>query len=295
MTKAKRTIIAIRGDTQVGHSGGLVNPDTQIPDLDIDESGRYIVTGWRRIQPRPIQRKLWDWHEQDRSAIRDLADKDEIVFLEMGDLTQGGIFKDDLDQIGLNEQVTMSRWICTPWLDIPNVKRMYIAKGTGVHLWGMGATETLLTAQLNSLYPKKKVKISDHWMLNMDGFRMDVAHHGNGVGIRNWTRGNVFDLYLKSILMDDINVSDYIPNVVLRAHYHEFVYRRAIHQVKDKLWELPGFVTPPYCFIGDHATKVCKSPAFMGVGMMALEIINGKLYDWHRFTHYVDLRIEEKL
>lgn len=295
MSKYKRTILAVRGDTQGGHAGGLLNPETLVPDVAIDEEGKTVVTGWRHIEPRPVQAQLWKWHMQDMAEVRSLAGKDEIVFMEMGDLTQGARFTDDLDENGLNTQVVISRWNCTPWLDLPNVEKMYIVKGTGVHVWGEGATETLLTAQLKNEYPKKQIKINDHWLLNVDGFTADVAHHGPGAGIRNWTKGNVFELYVKSIMMDMIDLQEPVPQVVLRAHKHEFIYRRAIHQVKDQIWELPGFISPPYCFIGSHAQKVMNSPSFMGVGVLALEILDGKLYQWHPFTHYVDLRTREML
>jgi hypothetical protein len=295
LKKYHRTIIAVRGDTQGGHAGGLLNPETLIPDWDIDEAGQRVITGWRHIEPRPVQKQLWRWHEQDMANVRTLAGKDEIVFLEMGDLTQGGIFKDDLDENGLNTQVVISRWNCTPWLDLPNVQRMYIVKGTGVHVWGEAATETLLTAQLKAEYPKKSVKINDHWILDLDGFLIDMAHHGPGAGIRNWTRGNVFELYCKSILRDSIDMAEPIPHVILRGHKHEFIYRPVTHQTKNKIWKADGFITPPYCFIGSHAQKVMNSPSFMGVGILALEVLDGKLYQWHPFTHYVDLRTMEVL
>jgi hypothetical protein len=76
---------------------------------------------------------------------------------------------------------------------------------------------------------------------------------------------------------------------------HEFTYAHAIHQVTGRVWQLPGFIVPPYCFIGSHAQKVMKSPSSMGVGTLAFEIVGGSLYKWHAFTHFVDLRTEEIL
>ena len=295
MPKSKRTIIAIRGDTQGGHAGGLLNPETQIPDVGIDEAGERVITDWRTIELRPVQKQLWKWHMEDMANVRALAGKDEIIFLEMGDLTQGGIFKDDLDENSLNAQVIISHYNCTPWLDLPNVQRMYIVKGTGVHVWGEGATETILTKMLKAEYPKKQVKITDHWLLNLDGFLMDVSHHGPCAGIRNWTRGNTFELYCKSIMRDCIDLGQPVPNVILRGHKHEFILRRAVHQTSNKIWETAGFITPPYCFIGSHAQKVMNSPTFMGVGTLALEVLDGRLIGHHPFTHFVDLLTKEIL
>lgn len=289
----KRTIIAVRGDTQGGSSVGLVNPNTKIPDNGILENGREVFNGWRNPELRPVQRKLWQWHTEDLDNIKKLAGKDNIVFVEMGDMTQGNVFKDDLAEISLSGQYFVSKWNTIPILKIPNVTHLYIVKGTGVHVWGEGSTETMLTYYLKDKFPAKKIEITDHWFLNVGGFKLDISHHGPGAGIRNWTRGNIFELYMKSILFDSIDIEEELPDVVLRGHQHEFIYRRAVHQVKDRIWELPGFIVPPYCFIGSHAQKVVKSPSYMGVGMLAFEIINGSLYKFHPFMHYVDLRTRE--
>lgn len=291
--KYSRKVLAVRGDTQSGHAGGLLNPDTLFPVVAIDDNGKKVIDGWEEAKLNPVQTRLWKWSEEDRAGIKKLAGKDEIVFIEMGDMTQGNIFKDDLQETSLSRQMIASYHNSLPWVDMPNVKRMRAVKGTGVHVWGEGSTETILTMLLKRDFPKKDIAISDHYLLTVDGLRVDVSHHGPGAGMRNWTRGNVFELYARSILMDDLNADRQPPNLLLRAHKHEFTAAHALHQVKGNVWKLPAFIVPPYCFIGSHAQKVMNSPSMMGVGTMAFEVINGKLYDWHAFTHYVDLRTEE--
>jgi hypothetical protein len=293
--KFSRKIIAIRGDTQSGHSGGLLNPETVFPVMGIDAAGKKVVEDYEEASLNPVQRQLWEWSEADRESVRELAGRDEIVFVEMGDMTQGARFTDDLAETSLSRQTLISFSNALPWLGMENVKRMRAVKGTGVHVWGEGSTETILTMLLAKQYPKKDVRIADHYLLNVDGYRLDVSHHGPGPGMRNWTRGNAFELYVKSILLDDLNAKREPPSMVLRAHKHEFTYAHAIHQVMGEVWQLPAFIVPPYCFIGSHAQKAANSPSSMGVGVIALELINGKLLDWHAFTHYVDLRTQEVL
>ena len=295
MKKYTRKIIIARGDTQSGHAGGLLNPETVVPTVDLDKNGKKVVSGYEDVKPNPVQRRMWQWTQADLKEVRKLAGNDEIVFIEMGDMTQGNVFKDDLAEASLSKQVWISFYNSKPWLDLPNVRRMRAVKGTGVHVWGEGSTETILTFMLQKEYPKKDIRISDHYLLNIDGFILDISHHGPGAGMRNWTRGNAFELYVKSILLDDLNALRIPPHVILRAHKHEFTYAHAIHQVNGRVWELPGFIVPPQCFIGSHAQKVMNSPSTMGVGTLALELINGKLYQWHALTHYVDLRTEEVL
>lgn len=283
----------MRGDTQSGHAGGLLNPETVFPVIAINDAGKKVVDGYEEATLNPVQKRLWKWSEEDRANVRTLAGKDEIVFIEMGDMTQGVRFTDDLKETSLSRQVISSYHNSMPWLEMKNVKRMRSVKGTGVHVWGEGSTETLLTMLLQKEFPEKDVRIADHYLLSVDGFLIDIAHHGPGAGIRHWTRGNVFELYAKSILMDDVNVDRLPPHLLLRAHKHEFTAAHALHQVNGRVWRLPAFIVPPYCFIGSHAQKVMSSPSMMGVGTLAFEILDGKLYGEHYFTHYVDLRTEE--
>lgn len=293
--KYSRKIVAIRGDTQSGHAGGLLNPEAVFPVVGFDPKGKKVVEDYEDAQLNPVQKQLWKWSEQDRENVKKLAGSDEIVFVEMGDMTQGARFTDDLKETSLSRQTITSFHNSLPWLGMDAVRRMRAVKGTGVHVWGEGSTETLLTMLLQKEYPKKDVKIADHYLLNVDGYLIDVAHHGPGPGMRNWTRGNAFELYVKSILLDDLNVGRTPPHIVLRAHKHEYTYGHAIHQVKGTIWKLPGFIVPPYCFIGSHAQKATNSPSSMGVGTLALELVNGKLLEEHAFTHFVDLRTEEIL
>lgn len=293
MPKYRRRIIAIRGDTQGGHSGGLLNPETEFPDVDITESGDRIIKGYSHRELRPVQKRLWQWHEEGRQEIQKLAGKDPITFLELGDMTQGDYYKDNLAEAQLNSQVVISRWNMRPWLTMKQVKKTLISKGTSVHVWGDGQSETLLTAWLSALYPEKDIQIAHHWLYNADGFLIDTAHHGSGPGIRNWTKGNVFSLYMKSELRDSLDRGEQPADMFLRAHFHTFTYGNAFHQIDSRIYKAEGYIIPPFCFIGAHAQKVIRSPGRMSIGLIALEIVNGKLLDTHVFLHTLDLRVRE--
>lgn len=273
----------------------MCNPDTQIPVLTLDDDGEVVCDGYDTPHLSPVQKKLWEWHTKDIEKVRELANDDEIILLEMGDLTQGNLFKDDLAETSLEAQYFIAKASLYPWLELPNLERVYVVLGTSVHNWGVGSSETMLTHHLMDEYPDKKFTVSNHYLMSIDEFKIDVAHHGPGPGIRNWTRGNVLRLYSESILSDDIAYGVAPPNLLLRAHFHEFVAAHATRVVGDKLWELPAYIAPPYCFIGAHAIKACKSPTRMSVGVLAFEIINGRLMKTYPFLHTVDLRTKEVL
>jgi hypothetical protein len=252
-----------------------------------------LTGGFRKPEVRPIQKHLWRWHEEDRLAIRDLAGKDRIVFVEMGDMTQGVVFKDNLAETELASQVAMAEWTIRPWLEMENVKAVRIVQGTGVHLWGTGSTEKIIASKLREQYPNKNINIANHYALDVDDFLMDIAHHGPGPGSRNWLKGNVLRLYAQSEMMDLVVMQKPVPSLMLRAHFHEMTTATATYQVGGKIWEMSAWITPPYAFINNHAQKAVRSPGRMGIGMLAFELINGKLYDKHTFMHYVDLRTRE--
>lgn len=290
--KYNRHIIAIRGDNQAGHSGGLLNPETQYPVFSVNEKGNRVITAYEDAHLRPIQTMLWDLHQSAYNSIIKLAEKDPITFVEMGDLTQGNIFKDDLDINSLSEQTIAAYYNTKPWAKIAH--EMYFVRGTGVHLWGEGSTETILTMLLRRDFPKLSINIASHYLLDVGGFLIDVAHHGPGPGKRAWLRGNEFSIYLRSILMDDIALNpDKMPNIVLRAHKHEFTRGIGFYQGGGKYYELPGIITPPFCFIGDHAQKTENSPSRMNMGMIAIEVINGQFHKLHPFVCSLDLRTLE--
>jgi len=290
--KTRRVIVAVRGDTHAGHAGGLLNPETLLPERDLGENGQTVIAGWRRAELRPVQGRLWQWHEQDREKIRELAGKDEIILLDMGDMTQGVKYSDDLGMAAISDQVFAAQWGFAPWLDMPNVRAAFLVNGTGSHTLG-GTTETMLTMLLKGQHPKTRIEIVEHWLLSVGGYTIDVAHHGPGPGIRAWTRGNVWELYLRSILLDELALGHELPDMALRGHMHALTYGRAIHQAGGQVWELPGWITAPYCFIGQYAQQVGRSPGGMMVGMLAFEIVDGRLIGTHPFSHVIDLRVTE--
>lgn len=293
--KHRRVIVAVRGDTHAGHSGGLCNPETQLPELDISPDGQVIIAAWNPVSLRPVQARLWEWHEQDRGEIEALAGRDDLILFEMGDLTQGVKYLDDLDKPSISEQVFGGMWNLAPWLEMKSFRGAFLVNGTGSHTWGPDGSESLLTMLLKQRYKGRRIDIVQHWLLSVGGFRFDVAHHGAGAGIRAWLRGNVFDLYLKSILMDCLMNGTERPDMVLRAHVHTPTKGVGRLQSGGQVWELPGWISGPYCFIGGHGQQAAKSPGGMTISMMAFEIVDGRLLETHQFTRSVDLRVKEAI
>jgi len=294
----KRVILVAIGDKQAGHAGALINPEAQIPVIEIDkDNGRHVVTGYEHPSLSPMQKQLWEWHEHDRQEIQNLAGKDPIVYLGMGDETQGGYYKDDLKDVSLAAQFLHSYHNAKPWMDMNSVKAAYFVQGTSVHLWGAGDTETILIHNLRIEYPKKRIELTQHWELDVDGLLVDIAHHGPGPGMREWTRGNILRLYTRSLMQKLHNNGKRPPDLLLRAHFHQPLCEIVTLNLDEEILRTESWITPPQCVIGSHGQKSTQSVSQMHVGMLAFEIVNGKLIETHYkpFWHTFDLRVREKV
>jgi len=298
MPKYKRAILVPLGDKQAGHSGALVNPETELPIWEFDSADKkFVQNGTENPTLSPMQKQLWKWHEQDRKKVADLAGKDPIIYLGMGDETQGGIFKEDLQTVSLAKQWLYSKYNMQPWLDMPQVKAAYFAQGTSVHLWGAGDSETVLVHHLKEMYPKKRIELTQHWELELNGKLIDVAHHGPGVGLREWTKGNTLRLYTKSLMQKLHDNRKQTPDLLLRAHYHQPITETVTLNLDEEILKCEAWITPPYCIIGSHGQKATQSVSQMHVGFLAFEIIEGLPIKTHYkpFWHTFDLRVKERI
>ena len=296
MPKYKRVILLPLGDKQAGHSGALVNPETQIPVIEFDRITKSrVVTGHEYPQLSSIQKDMWNWHERDRLEIGKLAGKDPIIYIGMGDETQGGVFKDNLKENSLSVQYLISYNNMIPWLEMKQVKTVRFVKGTSVHLWGDGDTETMLTHELSQEFKNKDIKMAPHWALDIDGFLVDIAHHGPKPGSREWTKGNGLRLYTQSIQDYLHDNGKRIPDLLLRAHFHQPISEVVTKNLDTRRYRTEAWITPPQCFIGGHGQKVTQSVSMMHIGMLAFEIVNNRLLETHEFMHSIDLRVQERI
>jgi hypothetical protein len=95
---------------------------------------------------------------------------------------------------------------------------------------------------------------------------------------------------MRSILIDETSYGGVTPDVILRGHKHEYTRAWAWHQVGGRYWECAGIITPPMAYINAYAVAATQSISRLSIGMVALEVINGKLHQVHPFVHFVDLR-----
>lgn len=291
-----RKLLALESDPHANNKWGLLNPETQIEAVTPD--GQYYI---EEVDLNPEQEFLWSLREQNIEKLVNLADGDEILYFNMGDIGQGN--KHPTEKVSqvpyAAEQI--AEWNMRPILDLPNVQKARIIYGTEAHdLIGHSETRSL-EHTLKLIYPDKDIRAFFHGLADVDGFTLDYSHHGPSTGIRDWTEGNQMRYYTKSLMAEHLNRGMKPPDFVVRGHFHDYHWET----VRKWIWEHPtipkGWLTthfviiPSMCGLGSYARKVTRSEHEIVNGMMVMELIDGELLTIHDFVVTRDLRTREIL
>jgi hypothetical protein len=287
---ARRVILLFVADEHAGNRLGLMNPDVVL--FRQDETGELVE--WKPPLGA-LQSKLWAWFKADVAAVAELAGNDEIVYVHQGDVVQGTKHRNL--QVGDREanQLLIAVANQEPILRLPNVEQARFVAGTAAHD-GIGASRCVEVVQvLKMQYPAVQFKVLYHGVLNVDGFRVDYAHHGPHPGSRYWLDGNALNWYVRDQVTQDLVRRRDPPRAFTRAHQH--AYRHIVYcaTVDGEEQRFDGVLLPSWCGMQDYAYKVTRSAPWQAFGMVALEVVGGELVSVHPFVHELDLRTEEEL
>ena len=287
----KRAIIAAFGDSHSGHVLGLLNPETKIKAWD-ELGNKY----WYCPELNKSQEYLWhDCYIPDIENVKKLAGKDPIVVFHAGDLTQGNKYISQWVSTRSSDQIYMAEASMLPWFQLKNLVATRLARGTDSHGFGEGTADLTVEGLLQRRFPKRNIEVVYHGLAEILGIKVDYAHHGPYTGSRNWLKGNVARYYLRSAMMDEIQMGNVPPHLYIRGHFHNYVeeYLRisnAQHAYKSWLTVLPS-----YCLMSDYARQATRSQFSITNGMVAYEVIDNKIVEIHPFTHTIDIRTKEKI
>lgn len=291
MAKSSRLIVAVRSDTHGNHRFGLINPDTVF--LYEDGHGGSSTERPKLLQ---TQEHLWEMAEEDRKAVAKLAGKDPIILFDLGDMGQGAAngFGNGKELVSTRpaDEIRIATANYEPWLRMANVQHVRFFKGTAYHEGGQGSL-AMTVADLLAARHGKDVQAQYHALDTVGGITFDLAHHGPPPGIREWIRGNVLELYTRSLMMGELLAGREPPQVILRGHYHQFATRVVSVILATRTIETRAAILPSYCMIDDYARKVARSPSQVVIGMLAYEIIDGRLVAQHELRRTIDFRTME--
>lgn len=286
-----REIIVGMADSHAGNNQALLNPDT-ILERD-DESGQVHSY---HPQLTPFQELVFANYMEHINKVVKLAGKDKITLIHNGDLTQGNRFEENWVSSRLSDQIMIAYYNLKPWMKLKNLSLIRIAKGTGVHVFKEGSSEIIVSRLLQSEFQDKNISCIYHGLLTLNNFIIDYAHHGPFPGSREWLKGNISLLYLKDIMKRSLKSGHRPPDLVLRAHFHEYSRAQHVEQWGDNDEYISTLVTlPSYCGGGDNGIKASRSRDTLQIGLCAFEIVDGKLLTVHRFFENYDIRTKETI
>lgn len=285
-----RTIIAVISDTHAGHKLGLCNPDVVLNEERVDGS----------IQPyhprlNSIQEYLWDAYTNDMNAVLKWAAGSRIILLHNGDATQWVKHSEHLMSTRIADHITIAVDNIKPWLN-NGVEIVRFSKGTDSHVGGEGSTEILIGQQLAALYPESNISTVYHGLIQLEGLGIDYAHHGPPPGSRKWLVGNQARYNLRDFMLGELLKGNIPARILLRAHYHEWIPPETLAmEYKGVTYWSTMVLTPSYCGIGSYGHKATRSATSQTHGLVAIEVIDGKLGEIKSIKRTLDLRTEENL
>lgn len=288
----KRDILVAMADSHGGNNQALLNPDTVL-ERD-DESGQS-----HKYNPQltPFQELVYSNYLEHMYKVKQLAGRDKIFLIHDGDLTQGDRYEENWVSSRLSDQILIAYYNLRPWMEFKNLNVVRLAKGTGVHVYKEGSSEILVAKLLQNEFPDRNISCVYHGLLTLNNFSIDYAHHGPFPGSRDWLKGNVAQLYLKDIMKRSLKRNIKPPDLVLRAHFHEYIRTNNIEWWGESNDEyISTLVTlPSYCGGSDNGIKASRSRDTLQIGLCAFEIVDGKLLDVHRFFETYDIRSKETI
>jgi hypothetical protein len=225
MPKRKAVVIAITSDLHAGSTVALCPPHIQL-----DDGGEYHAS--------KAQRWLWDcwtdfWRKVDAERV---TQKAELYQVYNGDLVDGN--HHGTTQI-LSGNPTAQAAVVNAILAVPMAlkpDKIWFIRGTEAHVGPSAAFEERIALGLSKdrrPVVKEDSGNASHWHVKLDvqGYRMDFAHHGR-VGTRPWTKPNVVMNLAAEIFYQHAESEQPYPHLAVRSHMHQFVDTGTAHKVR---------------------------------------------------------------
>ncbi len=282
-----RTILLALGDNHSGHKLGLMAPETKL--FDQDEMGNVVEY---IPELTAFQKYLWgEVYLPGLQEVETWAAGDRVVILHGGDPTHGKGFMDQLTSTRLDDQLEVAIVALRRMMEIQGTSCVRFVVGTGVHEFGEGSAPLRIAKTFKREFEGIDVGALYHGLGQVEGLNVDYAHHGPGAGIRSWLSGNNVRFYLRDFMLRSILNGEKPPDLILRHHTHQLCDETV--SLGDHVSRI--VVVPSLCGLGDYGRKVTRSAFELVNGMVAFEVVNGKIMDTKMLMKKLDVRTREIL
>jgi len=204
------------GDLHAGSTLGL-HPLAGTP---LDDGGTY--------HPTKGQRWLYDkWSNRFWPRVAETR-REKLALLLNGDLLDGNHHgTTQLASGNPSVQLDVLDSLLAPALDLkPDL--IVITRGTAAHTGGSACFEELAAKRLRDrclpVHPHESTGALTWWHFTAEfsGVLIDMAHHGQGLPKRGWTKENGANLHAADIFFKHAKAKRRWPDLVLRSHIHVF-------------------------------------------------------------------------
>lgn len=283
---SKDTILYVISDTHCGHKLGLINPETELFDEGTGKTYRPAINEYQQF--------LWELYLYSIEKAKEISKNKDIVIIILGDITQGTKYPEQLLSTKVADQISIAQQMLKPLLSLKNIRALRMVFGTGSHEFGEGSSMLILKDEIAPIFPKVNVNVITHGLLNIKDTLIDYAHHGPGVGIRDWLNGNELRFYLKNIIYKEIKNNNKVPDLVLRGHVHGFSNESIYWIENDEIKKSTITSLPSMCGMGEFGRQSSRSNHLLSNGIVLYEI-NGRVSDPIPLIRTTDVRIKEEI
>jgi hypothetical protein len=284
---SKNVVLFVLSDTHCGHKLGLINPETILFDESNGKEWKPSLTGFQYF--------LWELYEEAIEKLKEFSKQKEIVIIILGDITHGNKYPEQLISNRIADQISIIQQSLKPLLALKNIKAIRLVFGTGSHDFGEGSSMLILKELITASPKKISIEVITHGLLNIAGKRIDYAHHGPGLGVRDWLRGNEARFYLKDIIYKDTKTNGIVPDLVLRGHVHGFTHESLYWIENDRMRKSSITILPSMCGMSEFAKQGGRSPSILSNGMVMYEITDVSISDPIPLIKVSDVRIKEEI
>lgn len=279
--------LVVYSDPHADFKYGLMNP--QVTLYDEDKEGNLVP-----YSPKPTATQEYLWSLQKDKIIPEVIEYSrgtDIVMLNLGDLTHGNHFMNELVSTRQSDQIEIALANLQPWYELPNLIRVRFAVGTEAHEFGEGTATHLVANSLAREHKNIDTRAVNHGLITLNGVTIDYSHHGPGSGLRVWLEGNNALWYLRDRMIREILNGYAPPNLYLRGHVH--TYTNVVHNIDEHESRL--IICPPMCVMTGFARKATKSNYLVRNGAVLFRITaDGQLSKPHPVIEEIDLRTKER-
>lgn len=228
-------VIAVTSDQHCGSSVALC-----APRIELDDGGEYVAS---KSQQWLWQNWLLFWERVEK--VRD-REKAKLYQVWNGDLTEGN--HHGSTQI-LSGNSSVQAAVVASAMKVPldlKPDKLWLIRGTEAHVGKSGEGEEKIADGLrrnkNPIVKDKDTGTSSHWhaKLEVDGVRLDFAHHGR-MGQRPWTEQNIVNLLAFQIWVEHHRRGEPPPHIAVRSHLHRFADTAGTHGtrvIQTPAWQL---------------------------------------------------------